>query len=115
MEKSQRFSVFYFPSALHPGYVCNMSLLSTRSPVPGPGPAPIDGVEGKGAMFRGYVLALEKAQLLQAVRERVSPATREMLDHPPALTSWISVAPMEEILEAVEFKFASCLEVLVHG
>ncbi len=58
-------------------------------------------VEGKGAMLRGFLLALEEAGLTQAVRARVSPGTAAVMDHPPPISAWIDPAPMEEIVDVV--------------
>ena len=70
------------------------------------GPPPrrneVEGVEGKGSMWRGYLASLENSGLLSSVRERASERTREMMDRPPPVSAWISVTALEEVIDIVE-------------
>ena len=58
-------------------------------------------VQGKGAMLRGFLLALDEAGLRKEVHARVSPRTAVAMDHPPPVSAWIDPAPMEEIIDVV--------------
>lgn len=59
------------------------------------------GIEGKGAMLRGILLALDEAGLRKEVRAHVTPRTAAMMDFPPPVSAWIDPAPMEEIIDVV--------------
>lgn len=59
-------------------------------------------VETKASMFRGYVAAIERAGILDDVRERVSERTRALIDRPPLVSTWLSHEPTDELLIAVD-------------
>ncbi len=51
----------------------------------------------KASVLRGYLAVLESESLLEAVRQRSSPATRAAIDDPPPASNWMPSAPAEEI------------------
>jgi hypothetical protein len=55
----------------------------------------------KAGFLRGYIDYLRTAGLMDAVRERVSPDTRALLDDPPLASHWCSVRHTHQIIEAV--------------
>jgi hypothetical protein len=55
------------------------------------------GRAGLGAFFRALVKVIEGRQLLDAVRERVAPATRALLDDPPRALGWVDGATIDDL------------------
>lgn len=55
----------------------------------------------KGTVLRGYVQALDRLGWRAAVREKLSPSTRALLDSPPLDSAWVSATPFEELAVVV--------------
>lgn len=58
--------------------------------------------ESKASMFRGYIDALRRAGLFEAVRARVSPDFARTLDHPPPSSVWIPARDTDQLILAIE-------------
>jgi len=54
-----------------------------------------------GLVFRGYVASVERRSFLPALRERVQPATRELIEKPPFPLLWVESAVVEDIFATI--------------
>jgi hypothetical protein len=62
---------------------------------------PADSWTLTGAIFQGYLKGLDRLSIRAAVRERVSPATRSVMDKPPLVVSAASGAMLDEMMVAL--------------
>ena len=59
------------------------------------------GYEVKGYLFRGFLSALEQEGMLAAVKERVSPDVRVVIDTPPLAGAWMGGHLLDAVSDAV--------------
>ena len=58
--------------------------------------------EVNGQLFRGYVASVEQRGFLPALREKVEPATRELIDKPPFILRWVANSIIEDLFQTIE-------------
>jgi hypothetical protein len=59
------------------------------------------GAWGKGMSLRGYILAMQRMGLLEAVKARLGPEARRMVEDPPQASQWFPLTVTVEITRAI--------------